>query len=62
MVALTRSQAGRGIKRINIIRCGNSNNHRSVRAALDVKRLRVNVAEIVPSKLRSRARLAALTA
>ena len=42
-----RDQIGRpvvGIKRINIIRFGDGNDHRPVRAALDVKRLRVNVA------------------
>ena len=33
-----------GVERINIIRCGNSNDHRPVRPALDVKRLRMNVA------------------
>ena len=33
-----------GIERINVIRFGDSNDHRPVWAALDVKRLRVNVA------------------
>ena len=43
--ALPNHCAGRGVERINIIRCGNSNNHRPVRTALDVKRLRMNVAD-----------------
>ena len=42
--ALPDHRARRGIKRINIIRFGDSNDHRPVRTALDVKRLRVNVA------------------
>ena len=54
-----KSGACRGIERINIIRFGNSNNHRPIRTALDVKRLRMNVAEIVPLKFKSRTRLAA---
>ncbi len=41
---VTRSGARRGIKRINVVRFGHRNDHRSVRAALDVKRLSVNVA------------------
>ena len=44
-VALPDHGAACGVKRVNIIRCGNSNNHRAVRTALDVKRLRMNVAD-----------------
>lgn len=33
-----------GIKSINGIRFGHGNNHRAVRAAIDVKRLRVDIA------------------
>src|SRR5258707_13938980 len=43
--ALPDHGAGTGVKRINIIRCSNSNDHWAVRAALDVKRLRMNVAD-----------------
>ena len=35
--------AGIGMERINIIRCGHDNDHRALRAALDVKRLGVHV-------------------
>ena len=51
-VPLPDHRSCRGVKRINIIRCGNSNNHRSVRAALDVKRLRVNIAHDRPVEIR----------
>ena len=44
-VALPDHAPGRRVERINIIRCGNSNDHRAVRPALDVKRLRMNVAD-----------------
>ena len=37
-------EARRGVERINIVRFGHRNNHRPIRAALDVKRLGVNVA------------------
>ena len=43
-VALPDHGAACGVKRVNIIRCSNSNNHRPVRPALDVKRLRMDVA------------------
>ena len=45
MSALPNHRAGNGVERINIIRFGDGNDHRAVWAALDVKRLRVNVAE-----------------
>ena len=35
-------EARRGIKRINIVRFSNRNDHRPIRTALDVKRLSVN--------------------
>ncbi len=41
--ALPNNRAGGGIERINIIRSGHDDDHRSVRAALDVERLSVNV-------------------
>ena len=48
----------RGVKRVNIAGRGCDNNYRAVRATFDVKRLRVNVARIVPLKFRSRTRFA----
>jgi hypothetical protein len=43
--ALPNHRARIGVERINIIRCRNNDDHRSVRTALDVKRLRMNVAD-----------------
>ena len=42
--ALPNHCARGGVERINVIRCGNSNDHRAVRPAFDVKRLCMNVA------------------
>ena len=43
-VALPDHCAGRGIERVNVIRFGDGNNHRPTGTALDVERLRVNIA------------------
>ena len=59
-VALPDNAAIDRIERVDIIRFGRCNNYRrATRAVLDVKRLGINIAEIVPSKFRSRAKLAA---
>ena len=43
-IALPNHRAGRSIQRINIIRFGHGNDHRTIGTALDVKRLGVHVA------------------
>ena len=42
--ALPDHRAGRGVERINIVRLGYANDHRPIRAALDVQGLSVDVA------------------
>ena len=43
-VALPNHRAGRGVERVNVIGFGDGNNHRPTGTALDVERLRVNIA------------------
>jgi len=43
-VALPDHRAGRGVERVNVIGFGDGNNHRPTGTALDIERLRVNVA------------------
>ena len=59
-VALPDNAAIHSVERVHIIRFGHGDDHcPAAWAAFDVKWLRINVAEIVPSKFRSRVRLAA---